>query len=206
MQPRESRLALAPPAWQVRVTLTSFLKWAQPNIHFKRFCLPLVGCRLANGACYTCLCWFHFDIKGSYAKICVRPVAVPDLSGSLLLTTRWSSSLLLLKPCLRLLLFRAYTINTLKHHSCYEVMLPLFSPVLLFVLCTVWIFLSPSDILQAHPRLFYFMVGTAFANISVSPFSPLLHQGAQISGEALAHHPSSVPHLLRRKALRPGRK
>ncbi|KAJ6661139.1 hypothetical protein lerEdw1_015275, partial [Lerista edwardsae] len=62
--------------------------------------------------------------------------------------------------------YKAYTSNTLKHHSFYEAMLPFLSPVLLFVLCTVWIFLSPSDILQAHPRLFYFMVGTAFANIS----------------------------------------
>lgn len=67
------------------------------------------------------------------------------------------------------LLFRAYSNKTLKHDSFYEAMLPFLSPVLLFVLCTVWIFQSPSDILEAHPRLFYFMVGTAFANISVNP-------------------------------------
>ncbi|XP_008579621.1 PREDICTED: ethanolaminephosphotransferase 1 [Galeopterus variegatus] len=29
-----------------------------------------------------------------------------------------------------------------------------------------WILQSPSDILEIHPRLFYFMVGTAFANIT----------------------------------------
>uniref|UniRef100_A0A8C0J902 Uncharacterized protein n=3 Tax=Testudinidae TaxID=8487 RepID=A0A8C0J902_CHEAB len=45
-------------------------------------------------------------------------------------------------------------------------MLPFFSPALLFILCMIWIFMSPSDILEVHPRLFYFMVGTAFANIS----------------------------------------
>uniref|UniRef100_H9GJ16 Uncharacterized protein n=1 Tax=Anolis carolinensis TaxID=28377 RepID=H9GJ16_ANOCA len=45
-------------------------------------------------------------------------------------------------------------------------MLPFLSPVLLFALCSAWIFWSPTDILEAHPRLFYFMVGTAFANIS----------------------------------------
>ena len=52
----------------------------------------------------------------------------------------------------------------------YEIVLPLVSPVLLFLLCTTWIFVSPTDILEVHPRLFYFMVGTAFANISVSSF------------------------------------
>lgn len=69
---------------------------------------------------------------------------------------------------------RAYKNNTLKHHSVYEIMLPLVSPVLLFVLCTTWIFVSPMDILEVHPRLFYFMVGTAFANISVSGFCFML--------------------------------
>lgn len=49
-------------------------------------------------------------------------------------------------------------------------MLPLVSPVLLFLLCTTWVFMSPTDILEVQPRLFYFMVGTAFANISVSSF------------------------------------
>ncbi|XP_009950802.1 PREDICTED: ethanolaminephosphotransferase 1 [Leptosomus discolor] len=63
---------------------------------------------------------------------------------------------------------KAYKNNTLKHRSVYEILLPLVSPVLLFLLCTTWIFVSPTDILEVHPRLFYFMVGTAFANISVS--------------------------------------
>ncbi|XP_060106660.1 ethanolaminephosphotransferase 1 isoform X2 [Heteronotia binoei] len=62
--------------------------------------------------------------------------------------------------------YKAYSNKTLKHDSFYEAMLPFLSPVLLFILCTIWIFQSPSDILEAHPRLFYFMVGTAFANIS----------------------------------------
>lgn len=59
-------------------------------------------------------------------------------------------------------------------------MLPFLSPVLLFALCTIWIFQSPSGILDAHPRLFCFMVGTAFANISVSHFlSPVPNQSSE---------------------------
>uniref|UniRef100_A0A8C4M0E3 Ethanolaminephosphotransferase 1 n=1 Tax=Equus asinus TaxID=9793 RepID=A0A8C4M0E3_EQUAS len=59
---------------------------------------------------------------------------------------------------------KSYKNNTLKHNSVYEVLVPFFSPCLLFVLSTAWILRSPSDILERHPRVFYFMVGTAFAN------------------------------------------
>ncbi|TKC48884.1 hypothetical protein EI555_007033, partial [Monodon monoceros] len=62
--------------------------------------------------------------------------------------------------------FRSYKNNTLKHNSVYEAMVPFFSPCLLFILSTAWILRSPSDILELHPRVFYLMVGTAFANIT----------------------------------------
>ncbi|XP_028927594.1 ethanolaminephosphotransferase 1 isoform X1 [Ornithorhynchus anatinus] len=61
---------------------------------------------------------------------------------------------------------KAYRNKTLKYSSVYETMLPFVSPCLLFTLSTTWIFLSPSNILETHPRLFYFMVGTLFANIT----------------------------------------
>uniref|UniRef100_A0A8C0D6H4 Ethanolaminephosphotransferase 1 n=1 Tax=Balaenoptera musculus TaxID=9771 RepID=A0A8C0D6H4_BALMU len=50
--------------------------------------------------------------------------------------------------------------------SIYEAMVPFFSPCLLFILSTAWILRSPSYILELHPRVFYLMVGTAFANIT----------------------------------------
>nr|XP_033792604.1 ethanolaminephosphotransferase 1 isoform X2 [Geotrypetes seraphini] len=62
--------------------------------------------------------------------------------------------------------YKGYKNKTLKHSSLYESLLPFASPVLLFILSTIWIFASPSSILEAYPRLFYFMVGTAFANIT----------------------------------------
>ncbi|XP_018430337.1 PREDICTED: ethanolaminephosphotransferase 1 [Nanorana parkeri] len=62
--------------------------------------------------------------------------------------------------------FRGYRNSTLKHTTLYESMLPIISPVLLFILSTFWIFASPAKILDAHPRLFYYMVGTTFANIT----------------------------------------
>ncbi|XP_077345131.1 ethanolaminephosphotransferase 1 isoform X2 [Lithobates pipiens] len=61
---------------------------------------------------------------------------------------------------------KGYRNNTLKHTTLYESMLPIISPVLLFILSAIWIFASPTKILDAHPRLFYYMVGTTFANIT----------------------------------------
>ncbi|XP_078069172.1 ethanolaminephosphotransferase 1 [Mustelus asterias] len=62
--------------------------------------------------------------------------------------------------------FRAYRSNTLKHHSFYEAMLPFISPILLFGLCTFWVCTSPYDVIEKHPRIVYFLVGTAFSNIT----------------------------------------
>uniref|UniRef100_A0A673ZS05 Ethanolaminephosphotransferase 1 n=1 Tax=Salmo trutta TaxID=8032 RepID=A0A673ZS05_SALTR len=56
--------------------------------------------------------------------------------------------------------------NTLKHSSMYEAFLPFLSPVLLFLLSSVWVIFSPSNILHQQPRVFYLMVGTAFANVT----------------------------------------
>ncbi|XP_077443928.1 ethanolaminephosphotransferase 1 [Stigmatopora argus] len=61
---------------------------------------------------------------------------------------------------------KAYRSNTLKHSSLYEAFLPFLSPVLLFILSTIWVLLSPSDVLERQPRLYYLMLGTAFANVT----------------------------------------
>lgn len=63
---------------------------------------------------------------------------------------------------------RGHRSNTLKHSSLYEAFLPFLSPVLLFILSTIWVVFSPSNILELQPRIFYLMVGTAFANVTVS--------------------------------------
>uniref|UniRef100_A0A3P9JEV6 Ethanolaminephosphotransferase 1 n=3 Tax=Oryzias latipes TaxID=8090 RepID=A0A3P9JEV6_ORYLA len=61
---------------------------------------------------------------------------------------------------------KAHRSNTLKHSSLYESFLPFLSPVLLFGLSTTWVVFSPSNILELQPRIFYLMVGTAFANVT----------------------------------------
>lgn len=61
---------------------------------------------------------------------------------------------------------KAHRNNTLKHSSLYEAFLPFLSPFLLFILSTIWVVYSPSNILEQQPRIFYLMVGTAFANVT----------------------------------------
>ncbi|KAM3929125.1 ethanolaminephosphotransferase 1-like [Leptodactylus fuscus] len=60
----------------------------------------------------------------------------------------------------------AYRQKTLLKNSVYEALLPLFSPSLLFILLTVWTIFSPSKILEQQPRLFLWMVGVLFSNVT----------------------------------------
>ncbi|XP_034618779.1 ethanolaminephosphotransferase 1-like isoform X1 [Trachemys scripta elegans] len=60
---------------------------------------------------------------------------------------------------------KAHLKKTLKKDSLYEGLLPLVSPVLLFALLTIWVILSPCDILAKQTRLFLWMVGVVFSNV-----------------------------------------
>ncbi|NXA45387.1 EPT1 Ethanolaminephosphotransferase, partial [Nothocercus julius] len=65
---------------------------------------------------------------------------------------------------------RAHLKKTLKNGSLYEGLLPLVSPLLMFILLTIWVVLSPGNILAKQPRLFLWLVGVAFSNVVVSIF------------------------------------
>lgn len=65
-------------------------------------------------------------------------------------------------------LYRSYRDKTGKMRSFYEAMRPLFSVLLLFTLMVVWALFSKGDILENQPRLFYWVTGTVFSNITVS--------------------------------------
>ncbi|XP_068788867.1 ethanolaminephosphotransferase 1 isoform X4 [Struthio camelus] len=82
------------------------------------------------------------------------------------------SSLFLSFPQTLYNIHRAHLKKTLKNGSLYEGLLPLVSPLLLFVLLTVWVVLSPGNILAKQPRLFLWMVGVAFSNVITTKCSP----------------------------------
>ncbi|XP_061454360.1 ethanolaminephosphotransferase 1-like [Rhineura floridana] len=60
----------------------------------------------------------------------------------------------------------AYRKKKLLKDSLYEGLLPLLSPVLLVILLTTWVALSPCHILEKQTRLFFWMTGVMFSNIT----------------------------------------
>ncbi|XP_041103587.1 ethanolaminephosphotransferase 1-like [Polyodon spathula] len=63
-------------------------------------------------------------------------------------------------------IYQARKNKTLERNSTYEALLPLASPALLFTLLTAWVKLSAEDILTKQPRLFLWMVGVTFSNVT----------------------------------------
>lgn len=62
-------------------------------------------------------------------------------------------------------IYITYKQGECKQSGLYEGLLPLLSPTLLFVLTTCWVYSSPSNILQNHPRLITFLNSVVFSNI-----------------------------------------
>ena len=62
---------------------------------------------------------------------------------------------------------RASVNKTFKQPSFYEAIRPLFSTFYLFIIQMVWIQYSRVNILDLEPRVFYWVTGTLFSNISV---------------------------------------
>lgn len=58
-----------------------------------------------------------------------------------------------------------YRRGTGKMRPFFEMLRPLYSSMFLMAVTTFWISLSPSDILELQPRMFFYMVGTVFSHI-----------------------------------------
>lgn len=62
-------------------------------------------------------------------------------------------------------IYRAYRDGTGKNRSLWEATRPLASPFLFFIMTSVWVLASPTNILERDPRCFTFLVGVVFSNI-----------------------------------------
>jgi len=62
-------------------------------------------------------------------------------------------------------LCRSYKDKTGKMRPYLEGLKPLFSSIFLMFITTVWVYLSPVDILEVEPRMFFYMMGTIFSHI-----------------------------------------
>ncbi|KAM4704812.1 ethanolaminephosphotransferase 1-like [Rhinophrynus dorsalis] len=75
-------------------------------------------------------------------------------------------SLLIAFPQTLYNIYIAYQQRALLKNSLYEGLLPLLSPTLLFIILSVWVIFSPCGILEKQPRLFLWMVGVTFSNVT----------------------------------------
>lgn len=153
-------------------------KWYQPILlHFlyrDLFTFMIIGELWLAALCASVQSWSSTITYVFWFLVCSFTVTLPM---SLYNVLKWVNSSLLTVPvshsalkALTVILWfcRAYRSNSLKHSSLYEAFLPFLSPALLFVLSTTWVAYSPSNILELQPRIYYLMVGTAFANVTVS--------------------------------------
>lgn len=63
-------------------------------------------------------------------------------------------------------LYVAYKTKKLKQNTFYEAMRPLFATTYLFLIQSIWIYVSKVNILELEPRAFYWLTGTLFSNIT----------------------------------------
>ena len=61
-----------------------------------------------------------------------------------------------------------------KYLSFNEAMRPWAPFVVMSILYSAWVYLSPTEIIEKEPRIFFFSMGILFSNISVSSFTVLL--------------------------------
>lgn len=54
----------------------------------------------------------------------------------------------------------------------WAAMRPLVTPLVFFILGTVWVYQSGSDIINRDPRMYLFMIGAIFANVNVCIAQP----------------------------------
>lgn len=95
-----------------------------------------------------------------------KPVMPHLYMTDLLITFLVGCSLLISFPQTLYNIVNGYQQKALLKNSAYEGLLPLFSPSILFLLLTVWAVFSPCNILDRQPRLFLWMVGVLFSNVT----------------------------------------
>lgn len=87
-------------------------------------------------------------------------------SGTVFECMMYAGSLVTSLPMSFYNVYKSYKDKTGKMLGAWEATRPLISPFLCFLISTLWVFLSKSDIINRDPRMFMYMVGTIFANIN----------------------------------------
>ncbi|XP_044745518.1 ethanolaminephosphotransferase 1-like isoform X1 [Coccinella septempunctata] len=79
--------------------------------------------------------------------------------------TIYGSALLTNVPIIAYNIYKSYKEKTGYMRTFSEAIRPLVPVTILFVICTIWVLLSPTRILERDPRMIYLILGTIFSNI-----------------------------------------
>ena len=86
--------------------------------------------------------------------------------GSVLALSLFAGTYLFSLPMALVNIYKSYRERTGKMRPFHEAMRPLFSFIVAFALCQMWVTYSKNGILEADVRCFFFMSGNLYANMS----------------------------------------
>ncbi|KAL7040048.1 hypothetical protein ACKWTF_000239 [Chironomus riparius] len=111
-------------------------------------------------------CSFTLLIAGIFGpKLFVTPIfgITPTVYVELIM---YVSGSLTSHPVIAWNIYKSYRDKTGKMRPMIELFRPLYPVFGLFAVSTIWLFLSPNDIMAVDPRMFIMVTGTIFSNIS----------------------------------------
>jgi ethanolaminephosphotransferase len=100
---------------------------------------------------------WHFYLPGDYFT-----------SGNLVEFLLYAGSIGLSMPVAVYNVYKGYKDGTGKMRPFLEAGRPLFSSIFLMLITSAWVLLSPSDILEVQPRVFFYTMGTIFSHNCLS--------------------------------------
>ncbi|KAF2885223.1 hypothetical protein ILUMI_20942 [Ignelater luminosus] len=111
----------------------------------------------------TCITFLIAGIWGHEAWQFILPGGFT--AGSLFEIVIYGSTVFSNLPVILWNVYVSYRDRTGYMRSLTEAIRPFIPVVIFFILCMIWIFRSPANILEADPRALYFLTGTIFSNI-----------------------------------------
>ncbi|XP_045461030.1 ethanolaminephosphotransferase 1-like isoform X2 [Harmonia axyridis] len=118
---------------------------------------------------------YDFSMWGTIIVFAITGVVGPEFwqfklengikTGTIFELIIYGSALLTNVPIIAYNIYKSYKEKTGYMRTFSEAVRPLVPVTILFVICTVWVMLSPTRILERDPRMIYLILGTIFSNI-----------------------------------------
>ncbi|XP_050701938.1 ethanolaminephosphotransferase 1-like [Eriocheir sinensis] len=133
--------------WEKYLTKILFLPWGYDLSQIMIFVIYLV-----TGVCGAHI-WKFEVVSGLSSGVMFEIMMYAGSLGTSLPMSFWN-------------IYKSYRDKSGKMLGFWAAMRPLVNPLVFFFLGTVWVYQSGSDIINENPRMYFFMIGTIFANVN----------------------------------------